>query len=116
MLLTFYKSKINQAKVTQTELLYEGSITIDRTIMDAANILANERVQVLNLNNGERFETYVIEGEADSGVICLNGPAARCAIVGDMITIISYVTLTEEESKTWKPTVVSLGENNKRKA
>ncbi len=113
MLLTLYKSKINRAIITQTELHYEGSITIDRAIMDAACLLPNERVQVLNLNNGERFETYVIAGKRNSGMICLNGPAARCGIVGDVVTIISYVMLDEKECKGWKPTVVKVDEKNK---
>ena len=87
------KSKIHRVKVTQAELHYVGSITIDEDLMDAANIIAHEKVQVVNINNGERFETYVIKGERASGTICLNGPAARKVQVGDIVIIISYASM-----------------------
>ena len=106
------KSKIHNAVVTQAELNYEGSITIDSNLIEKANIVENEKVQVVNLNNGERFETYVIKGE-DSGVICLNGPAARLGSVGDKVHIISYVVLDEKELVGFKPTVILLGNKNK---
>ena len=113
MLRNFYKSKISRVTLTQTELHYDGSITIDRALMEAAGILPYERVQVLNLNNGERLETYALVGRKNRGVICLNGPAARCGIVGDIITIISYADLSEEEAKGWKPMVVKVDERNR---
>jgi aspartate 1-decarboxylase len=109
------KSKIHNASVTQAELNYTGSITIDLDLMEKANIVENERVQVVNLNNGERFETYVILGERGSGVICLNGPAARLGCVGDKVHIISYVIVDEAEIKGYKPTVLLLGDNNRLK-
>src|SRR3546814_801302 len=89
MLIQVFKSKIHRAKVTQAELNYVGSITIDEELMDAANLIANEKVQVVNINNGERFETYVIKGERGSGMVCLNGPAARKVQVGDVVIVIS---------------------------
>jgi aspartate 1-decarboxylase len=113
MLLTLCKSKINRATVTQTELHYNGSITIDRTLAEAANLGHYERVQVLNLNNGERLETYVIIGPENSGVICLNGPAARCGVVGDIVTIISYAMIDEKETQDWHPTVVNVDAKNR---
>jgi aspartate 1-decarboxylase len=97
------KSKIHRVAVTQADLNYVGSITIDEDLMDAANLIANERVQVVNINNGERLETYVIKGERGSGVICLNGPAARKVAVGDIIIIISYAGMGFEEAKTFQP-------------
>jgi aspartate 1-decarboxylase len=106
------KSKISRAKVTQKELHYDGSITIDRALMEAAEILPYERVQVLNVNNGERLETYVLEGPENSGMICLNGPAARCGEVGDTVTIISYVLLEDDACKDWKAAVVEVDEEN----
>jgi aspartate 1-decarboxylase len=112
MLLTLCKSKISRATVTQTELHYDGSITIDRTLAETAKILPYERVQVVNLNNGERLETYVIIGEENSGVICLNGPAARAGMVGDIVTIISYAMLNEEECRGWQPVVVRVDNDN----
>lgn len=100
------KSKIHRVTVTQADLNYIGSITIDERLMSAANILEGEKVQVVNVNNGERLETYVIKGEKDSGTICLNGPAARKAAVGDIVIIISYATMDFETAKTFKPLLV----------
>ncbi|MBY0424777.1 MAG: aspartate 1-decarboxylase [Cytophagales bacterium] len=100
------KSKIHRVKITQAELNYVGSITIDEDLLDAANMIENEKVQVLNVNNGERLETYVIKGPRGSGVICMNGPAARLAQVGDVVIVISYATMDFEEAKTFKPTLV----------
>ena len=100
------KSKIHMVTVTEAVLHYVGSITIDEDLMDAANIIANEKVQVVNVNNGERLETYVITGERGSGVICMNGPAARKVAVGDVIIIISYASLDFEEAKSFEPTII----------
>src|SRR6186713_3754240 len=100
------KSKIHRAKLTQTELHYVGSITIDENLMDAANIIENEKVQVVNVNNGERLETYVIKGKRGSGVVCLNGPAARRGMVGDVVVIISYASMDLDEAKKNKPWIV----------
>lgn len=113
MLLTLFKSKIHRVKVTQAELNYVGSITIDEDLMDAAGILENEQVHIVNNNNGERLITYVITGERGTGIICLNGAAARKAQVGDVIIIISYGVMTEEEAKTFKPKIVFPDDNNK---
>lgn len=100
------KSKIHKVTVTEANLQYVGSITIDQDLMDASNILENEKVQVVNINNGERLETYVIKGEKGSGEICLNGPAARKVAVGDMVIIISYASMDFEEAKNFKPTLL----------
>jgi aspartate 1-decarboxylase len=100
------KSKIHQVTVREANLEYIGSITIDEDLMDAAMMIENEKVQVVNLNNGERFETYIIKGERASGNICLNGPAARKAVVGDTIIIISYASMDFQEAKSWKPILV----------
>lgn len=100
------KSKIHRAKITQAESHYVGSITIDETLMDAAGFIEGEKVTVVNVNNGERLETYVIKGERDSGMICLNGPAARKVQVGDIVIIFSYATMKFEKAKTFKPTIV----------
>jgi aspartate 1-decarboxylase len=107
------KSKIHRAVVTEANLNYIGSITIDEQLMDAANIIENEKVQVVNVNNGERLETYVIKGKKGSGICCLNGPAARKAAVGDIIVIISYASMDFEEAKQFKPTLVFPKEGNK---
>ena len=107
------KSKIHRAVVTQAELHYVGSITIDEALMDAANLIENERVQVVNVNNGERLETYVIKGQRGSGTICLNGPAARRVAVGDVVIIISYASMEFEAAKKFKPTVIFPDENNR---
>ena len=113
MRIEILKSKIHRAKLTQTELHYVGSITIDEALMEAANIIENEKVQVVNVNNGERLETYVIKGDRNSGVICLNGPAARKGFVGDPLIIISYCSMEFEEAKNYKPTAVYPDENNR---
>lgn len=107
------KSKIHRVKITQAELNYIGSITIDEALMDAANLLEGEKVHVVNVNNGERLETYVIKGERNSGTVCLNGPAARKGVVGDIVIIISYASLEFEEAKIFKPTVVFPSAENK---
>ena len=100
------KCKIHRATVTQAELDYVGSITIDEDLLDAANLIANEKVSIVNNNNGERFETYIIKGERGSGVVCLNGAAARKAQPGDIIIVMSYAMMDFEEAKTFKPSVV----------
>jgi aspartate 1-decarboxylase len=106
MLLTILKSKLHRVRVTEANLNYAGSITIDEDLMDAANLLENEKVQVVNINNGERLETYVIKGKRGSGVICLNGPAARKALVDDVVIVISYAQMAPEEAKVYNPIVV----------
>jgi len=112
MFITICKSKINHATVTEAELYYEGSITIDENIIKAANILAGEKVEVLNLNTGSRIETYVIAGKAGSGQICLNGPAARTGQVGDKITILSYALVDSKEAAGQKMKVAYLDDKN----
>lgn len=109
------KSKLHHVIVTEANLHYVGSITIDETLMKAANLIENEKVQVLNMNNGERLETYVIKGAKDSGVICLNGPAARKVSVGDQIVVISFCTMDFEDAKSFKPTIVFPDINNRIK-
>src|SRR5580693_9097688 len=106
MTIEVVKSKIHRAVVTEANIDYVGSITIDEDLMDAANLIENEKVQVLNINNGERLETYVIKGRRNSGIICLNGPAARKALVDDLVIVISYAQMTPEEAKTYAPVVV----------
>jgi aspartate 1-decarboxylase len=106
------KSKIHRAVITEANLNYIGSITIDEKLMEAANIIENEKVQVVNVNNGERLETYVIKGKKGSGICCLNGPAARKAAVGDIVVIISYASMDFEEAKQFKPTLVFPKEGN----
>ncbi len=113
MKIEILKSKIHRAVVTEANLEYVGSITIDENLMEAANLIENEKVQVLNLNNGERLETYVIKGDRGSGVICLNGPAARKALVGDVVVIISYCAMEFEEAKTFNPWLVFPKAQNK---
>jgi len=113
MLITICKSKIHWATVTEADLNYEGSITIDKNLMDATDILPNEKVQVLNLNNGARFETYVLVAEANSGTICLNGPAARLGQVGDLLIIVSYCNLEFEEAKKYQPKVIYVDKKNR---
>lgn len=107
------KSKIHRAKVTQAELHYVGSITLDEDLMKAADIIENQKVTIVNVNNGERFETYVIRGESSSGMVCLNGPAARRVQVGDIIIIIAYAMMEFEEAKKFKPVVVFPDANNR---
>lgn len=106
MLVTVLKSKLHRVSITQAELNYIGSVTIDEDLMEAANLIEGEKVQIVNNNNGERIETYVIKGERNSGVICLNGAAARRAAVGDVVIIISYAMMDFEEAKKFKPTLV----------
>lgn len=106
MLIEVVKSKIHRVKVTQAELNYIGSITIDEVLMEASNLIEGEKVQIVNVNNGERFETYVIKGEKNSGTICLNGPAARRVAVEDIIIIIGYGYMDFEEAKNFKPSIV----------
>ena len=106
MMIKVLKSKIHMVTVTEANLYYIGSITIDEDLMDAAGLIENEKVQILNINNGERFDTYVIKGERGSGVIGLNGPAARKALVGDVILILSYALMDFEEAKTFKPKII----------
>ena len=106
MLIQVVKSKIHRVKVTQADLNYIGSITIDEDLMEASNLIEGERVQIVNINNGERFETYVINGERSSGTICLNGPAARRVAMGDVIIIIGYGYMEFEEAKSFKPSLV----------
>lgn len=113
MLVTIYKSKIHRATVTACDLNYIGSITIDSELMKKANLLENEKVQVANINNGERFETYVIAGEPNSGVIQINGAAAHKASKGDLIIIIAYGVMKQEEAANFKPAIVHVDENNK---
>lgn len=113
MLIKVHKSKIHRVKVTQADLNYVGSITIDEDLMDAANLIDGERVQIVNNNNGERLETYVITGERGSGMICLNGAAARRVQVGDILIIISYGYMTQEEARNYKPALVFPNEDNK---
>ncbi|PYF06909.1 aspartate 1-decarboxylase [Ureibacillus chungkukjangi] len=105
-------SKIHRAQVTQADLNYVGSITIDEDILDAVGMLPNEKVHIVNNNNGARFETYIIAGERGSGVICVNGAAARLVQKGDIVIIISYVYVTNEEAQDHKPTIAIMGENN----
>ncbi len=100
------KSKIHRVKVTEANLHYIGSITIDENLMKAANLIENEKVQVVNIDNGERLETYVIKGARGSGMICVNGPASRKVAVGDIIIIIGYATMDFEEAKRFKPTII----------
>jgi len=112
MLATFLQSKIAHAVVTEAELFYEGSISIDSDLMKAVGILPSQQVEVLNINNGNRFTTYTIEAKAGSGKICLNGPAARLGVVGDQIIILSYVSLDEAEIKDHQPKVIHCNEDN----
>lgn len=112
MMIEVLKSKIHCAQVTQANLNYIGSITIDEDLMDAANMIEGEKVQIVNNNNGERFETYIIKGERGAGCICLNGAAARKVVVGDTVIIISYALMDFEEAKTFRPSVI-FPENNK---
>lgn len=113
MFVTLMKSKIHRATVTEANLNYMGSITIDQELMDKANLVENEKVQIVNNNNGNRFETYVIKGERNSGIICLNGAAARLVQPGDVIIIISYGMLDKNEAKEHKPSVIFVDKDNK---
>jgi aspartate 1-decarboxylase len=111
MMIEVLKSKLHCVQVTEANLNYMGSITIDEDLMDAANLIAGEKVQIVDNNNGERFETYIIKGERGSGCVCLNGAAARKVQVGDTIIVISYALMDFEEAKTFQPTVVFPREN-----
>ncbi|KQB99310.1 aspartate 1-decarboxylase [Pedobacter sp. Hv1] len=113
MIIEILKSKIHRVKVTQAELNYVGSITIDEDLLDAANIIPNEKVQIVNNNNGERFETYAIRGERGTGTICLNGATARRVQVGDILIIMSYGSLPMEEAKKYQPILVFPDDNNR---
>jgi aspartate 1-decarboxylase len=113
MIIEVLKSKLHRAKVTQAELNYVGSITIDEDLMDAANIIANEKVQIVNNNNGARFETYVIRGERGSGTICLNGATARLAQVGDIVIIMSYAYMKMDEARKYEPILIFPDQDNK---
>lgn len=113
MQIELLKSKIHRVKITEAQLHYVGSISIDEDLMEAANIIEGEKVQIVNINNGERLETYVIKGERNTGMICLNGPAARKAQVGDIVIIISYALMDFEEAKSFKPTVIFPDEENR---
>ena len=112
MTIAILKSKIHRAVITEANLHYVGSLTLDEDLMDAANLIENEKVQIVNVNNGERIETYLIKGKKGSGVCCLNGPAARHGAVGDIIIIISYATMDFEAAKTFKPQIVFPKEGN----
>ncbi|SDF81856.1 aspartate 1-decarboxylase [Sporomusa acidovorans] len=113
MLLTSLKAKIHCATVTEANLNYMGSITIDETLLESAGILPNEKVQVVNNNNGSRLETYVIRGPRDSGIICLNGAAARLVQPGDVVIIIAYALMTAEEQKNYQPKIVIVDKTNR---
>ncbi len=113
MQITLLKSKIHRVRVTQAELNYVGSITLDEDLLLASGIVEHEKVQVVNINNGARLETYVIKGEKGSGIVCLNGPAARLVQVGDIVIVIAYAQMTPDEAKTFKPTVIFPDENNR---
>ncbi|RQO32218.1 aspartate 1-decarboxylase [Taibaiella sp. KBW10] len=113
MQIQLLKSKIHRVTVTEANLNYIGSITIDQDLMEAANIIENEKVQIVNINNGERLETYVIKGQRGSGQICLNGPAARKVTPGDMIIIISYCIMDFEAAKVYEPSIIFPKEDNK---
>ncbi|MEW8994256.1 aspartate 1-decarboxylase [Clostridium sp.] len=115
MTITMLKGKIHRATVIQAELDYVGSITVDEDLLDAAGILEYEKVQIVDINNGSRFETYTIAGERGSGLICLNGAAARCVQVGDKVIIMSYCEMNIEDAKSHKPTVVFVDDSNKVK-
>jgi len=106
MLIEVLKSKIHKVAVTEANLNYVGSVTIDEDLMDASNLIENEKVQVLNINNGERLETYVIKGKRGSGEICLNGPAARKVTVGDVVIIMSYASVDFQEAKSFRPVII----------
>jgi len=106
MFIEVLKSKIHKVTITEANLHYVGSVSIDEDLMDASNIIENEKVQVLDINNGERLETYVIKGKRGSGEICMNGPAARKVVVGDVIIIVSYATIDFQEAKSFRPAVI----------
>jgi aspartate 1-decarboxylase len=113
MIIEVLKSKIHRAKITQAELNYVGSITIDEDLIEAANIIPNEKVQIVNNNNGERFETYVIKGERGTGTVCLNGAAARLAQVGDIVIVMSYAYMEMDDARKYEPILVFPDGDNK---
>jgi len=113
MQIQILKSKIHRAVITEANLNYVGSLTLDENLMDAANLIENEKIQVVNVNNGERLETYIIKGERGSGIVCLNGPAARKGAEGDVVIVISYALMDFEEAKKFKPIIVFPKEGNK---
>jgi len=113
MQIQILKSKIHRAVITEANLNYVGSLTLDEDLMDAANLIENEKIQVVNVNNGERLETYIIKGKRGSGIVCLNGPAARKGAEGDIVIVISYALMDFEEAKKFKPTIVFPKEGNK---
>jgi aspartate 1-decarboxylase len=113
MTISVLKSKVHRAVITEANLNYVGSLTLDEDLMDAANMIEHEKVQIVNVNNGERIETYLIKGKRGSGVCCLNGPAARKGMTGDVVVIISYASMLFEEAKTFRPWVVFPKEGNK---
>lgn len=115
MTLSMFKAKIHRVRVTQAELYYEGSVTVDQALLDEAGILPYERVHIVNVNNGARLETYTIPAEAGSGTLCLNGPAARLAATGDEVILISYAQMTPEEALDHEATVVLVDEENQTK-
>lgn len=116
MLIEVLKSKIAYARITEAELFYEGSITVDEDLLRKVNILPGQKVEVLNINNGNRFTTYTIAGKAGSGEICLNGPAARLGVIGDMVIILSYAQMEPSEAAELKPDIIHLDQNNKVKS
>jgi len=113
MQIQILKSKIHRAVITEANLNYVGSLTLDEDLMDAANLIENEKIQVVNVNNGERLETYIIKGKRGSGIVCLNGPAARKGAEGDIVIVISYALMDFEEAKTFKPTIVFPKDGNR---
>ena len=113
MLIEVLKSKVHRAVITEANLNYVGSLTLDENLMEASNLIENEKIQVVNVNNGERIETYIIKGKRGSGVVCLNGPAARRGAEGDIVIIISYATIDFEEAKTFKPWIIFPKDGNK---
>jgi aspartate 1-decarboxylase len=115
MTITMFKAKLHRLRVTEADLYYEGSITIDEELLEAAGILPYEKVQVVNVNNGARLETYTIPGEPGERTVCLNGPAARLAATGDQVIVISYAEMTPEEAESHEPNVVLVDENNEPK-
>src|SRR3954464_12300151 len=113
MQIELLKSKIHRAVITEANLNYVGSLTLDEDLMDAANLIENEKIQVVNVNNGERLETYIIKGQRGSGIVCLNGPAARKGAEGDIVIVISYALMDFELAKSFKPVIVFPGEGNR---
>jgi len=113
MRIEILKSKIHRLTITEADLNYIGSLTLDANLMEAANMIENEKVQIVNVNNGARIETYLIKGKPGSGICCLNGPAARQGAVGDIVIVISYASMEFEEAKSFKPVIVFPKEGNK---